>query len=224
MGVEAPSIAERYRWAVASFLDLAGTFTADDWATPVPCTPSWTVRDVLSHVAGIPDDALNGRLDGVTTDPWTAAQVERNRGLTVDDLIGRWREQTDPFAEAIDAIGQHLPPFDCHTHEHDVRHALGRPGNRENAVVELAARGLIEEFELPLVVELVDGTTLSSDVAGVAPVVLSGVSPFEVFRSRVGRRSRAQVDAYDWTADADAVDAVIERWFRFGPSEVDIVE
>ena len=76
-----PSIAERYRWAVTSFLELAETFSADDWATPVPCTPAWTVRDVLSHVAGIPDDALNGRLDGVTTEPWTSTIV-RNPSIT----------------------------------------------------------------------------------------------------------------------------------------------
>ena len=49
---------------------------------------------MLSHVAGIPDDVFAGRIDGVATDPWTAAQVERNRSLAVDDLLARWDEQS----------------------------------------------------------------------------------------------------------------------------------
>jgi uncharacterized protein (TIGR03083 family) len=51
-------IEQNYLAAQRSFVALARDLSADDWAAPVPCCPGWTVRDVLSHVAGIPDDVF----------------------------------------------------------------------------------------------------------------------------------------------------------------------
>jgi hypothetical protein len=45
-----------------------------------------------------------------------------------------------------------------------------------------------------------------------------------LFRSRLGRRSRQQVRSYDWQGSDADVEAVIDRWFSFGPSLVPIVE
>ena len=126
-------IAVRYDEATRSFIDFARTLSDADWATPVPCTPLWTVRDVLSHVSGIPDDGLAGRTDGAATEPWTASQVERNAGFTVDELLERWEGQYEVFGAALEAMGEDRPPYDCHSHEHDIRHALGRPGRRDSA-------------------------------------------------------------------------------------------
>ncbi len=213
-----------YIAAQRSFTELARTLTDDDWATPVPCTPEWTVRDVLSHVAGITDDALAGRLDGVTTEPWTAAQVARNRGAAVNDLLDRWAGQTPAFAAAIASMGEIRPPVDCHTHEHDVRHALDRPGNRDSSIVDAAVASAVQGYPVPIVIELSDGRTLSDGAGGGPPVTLDGVSTFEVFRSRLGRRSAAQVEEYDWSGPEDQIAAVLDAWFIFGPSPDDIVE
>ena len=49
-------ISRLYLAAQRSFVELARTLSPDQWATPVPCTPGWCVRDVLSHVAGVTDD------------------------------------------------------------------------------------------------------------------------------------------------------------------------
>ena len=43
--------------------------------TMVPAAPEWRVRDVVAHLSGVCADIVNGNLDGVTTDPWTAVQV-----------------------------------------------------------------------------------------------------------------------------------------------------
>ena len=104
MSTRNATIERDYLFAQRSFATLAAGFSDDEWATPVPCCPGWTVRDVLSHVAGIPDDVLAGRLDGVATDPWTAAQVERNRDLAVADLLARWNDQTPGFAAAMQSM------------------------------------------------------------------------------------------------------------------------
>ena len=50
------------------------------------------------------------------------------------------------------------------------------------------------------------------------------LSRFEMFRSRLGRRTREQVRGLSWTGSDAAVDAVLDHWFIFGPSEHSIDE
>ena len=220
-------IEARYLIAQRSFAELARGLSDDDWATSMPCTPGWTVRDALSHVAGIPDDALAGRMDGAPGEAWTAAQVERNASLTVDELLERWEAQTPQFAAVIQQMGEGRPPFDCHTHEHDVRQALDRPGDRSSALVEAMAADLatIADCPVAITVELADGRVIrSGPTEPEAAVVLTGITAFDVFRSRPGRRSRRQVRAWDWSGTDADVDTVVDRWFVFGPATDPIIE
>jgi len=203
--VSGDDIEQHYLAAQRSFAALAREFSADEWATPVPCCPGWTVRDVLSHVAGIPDDVFAGRIDGVATVPWTAAQVERNRTLGVDELLARWDEQSVPFAALMQSIGQDRPPIDCHAHEHDVRHAVGRPGNRDSDIIVGAAGDVLAELREQ-------------------GVELRGATPFEVFRSKLGRRSRSQIEDYEWVGEPAAVAAALDAWFEFGPAPQPVIE
>jgi uncharacterized protein (TIGR03083 family) len=221
-----PDIATRYRFAQESFTALARTLPDDAWSTSVPCTPDWTVRDVLSHVSGITDDALAGRMDGAPGEAWSAAQIERNRSATVEELLERWVTQTPTFAEMIQSIGEGRPPFDCHTHEHDVRHAVGRPGNRDSIIIESMAAGLAVVDGCPVALDVVlDGRPIRSGPAdGPAAVTLERITPFELFRSRPGRRSREQMRAWKWVGDDADIDAVLDVWAFFGPTPTPIVE
>ena len=224
---DTPGTAELYRMAHASFHDLAVTMSADDWSMTVPCTPAWRARDVLSHVSGIPDDAFAGRMEGAPGEAWTASQVERNGDARVDELLDRWAQQAPRFADVIDSIGETRPPFDVHSHEHDLRHALGRPGARSNAIVETAGFSLasVDGVEVRVTIELDDGRVVVSGTPdSTSAVVLRGTSVFELFRSRLGRRSREQVRADDWSGNDADIDAVLERWFSFGPSPLPIEE
>jgi uncharacterized protein (TIGR03083 family) len=211
-----------YVEAVESFIAFARTLSDEQWLTPVPCLPGWDARDVLSHVAGIPDDAFAGRMEGAPGEAWTASQVERNRDFTVEHLLAQWTEQYVGFGEVLDGIGEHRPPFDCHAHEHDIRHALGLAGNRAFLVVEVGAQTMATGHELafPVTVHFDDGRSFISgaDDAASEGVSVSGLTPFEVFRSGLGRRSRQQVEVYNWVGDVDQIAEAIDSWFSFGPA------
>lgn len=217
-------IAEQYLFAVDSFIEFARALDDAAWAANVPCTPDWTVRDVLSHVSGIPDDAAAGRMEGAPGEAWTASQVERYRSMRVDELLDRWAEQAPTFAEVIEQIGQYRPPIDCHSHEHDIRQALGRPGSRSNSIIDAPAFATVDS-PVRVLIEFDDGSSVATgDPNAASTVTLRGATRFELFRSRLGRRSREQVRGYDWSGAAADVDAVIEHWFSFGPSPLPIVE
>jgi hypothetical protein len=220
------TISIRYIEAVDSFVELGRSLSDEEWATRVPCTPIWTARDVLSHVAGVPDDGLAGRVDGVATEPWTASQVERNAGFTVDELLDRMLGQHELFGTAIEQLGEERPPYDCHTHEHDIRQAIGRPGNRESAIIEDAMLLLTQWIELPLelTIRFSDGAIQVVGTPGAERQVELATSPFEVFRSRLGRRTQAQVRGLNWTGASSDIDTIVASWFNFGPSDITIVE
>lgn len=163
-------------------------------------------------------------MHGARGEEWTAAQVERNRTFSVEELLDRWAEQAPASAEVIEQVGEHRPPIDCHSHEHDIRHALGRPGGRSNSIVDTPSFAMVDA-PTRVLIEFVDGTTVATgDVTAATAVTLRGATRFGLFRSRLGRRSRQQVREYDWSgADAD-IEEVVEMWFGFGPSLVPIVE
>lgn len=209
-------IARLYVDAQRSFVALFESLDPDDLAKPVPCSPEWTVRDVLSHAAGVTDDIANGRIDGAATDPWTAAQVERWRDTDAADLIAQWNGQIEGIAAALESFGEFRPVFDTYTHEQDIRGAVGRPGNRDSELVGLMVNGLgRQSFTRPLTLNFEDGATVELSGEG-EPITLTGISRYEYVRSRLGRRSPEQVREYDWSSPL--TDDELAAWFAFGPT------
>src|SRR5262245_56625983 len=134
------SIAQLYVQAQTSFVDLFQTLDESQLASQVPCTPAWNVRDVLSHVTGVTDDIVNGRVEGAGTDPWTAWQIERWRDSDPAELIDRWNGQIATVADVLEKVGEDRPPLDCHTHELDIRHALALDGYAPELIDFMTAR------------------------------------------------------------------------------------
>src|SRR3954468_16381042 len=160
-----------------------------DPATPVTTCPTWTVKDVLAHVAGIPADILAGRLDGVATDPWTAAQVEARREASVADIAEEWQQsgaQVDEMVDSFGPTGAQLL-FDLTTHELDVRAALGAPLPEDLEVYDVALdfvmANLLADAPLRFVA---GGRTWTGDVDPVATVT---TSKRELLRMVSGRRT-----------------------------------
>src|SRR5271154_6375492 len=62
-----------------------------------PATPKWRAHDVLAHLVGGPDDVVNGRMDGLASEPWTQAQVDARRAATAAALLNEWDETSPQF-------------------------------------------------------------------------------------------------------------------------------
>ena len=163
--------------------DLMRNITSEQAQTVVPHCPQWTVKDCFAHMIGVPEDVINGQMDGVTTDAWTDRQVQRHAEDSVIDLLTIWDTNAPVFAKILPKIPQPVLSqfmFDQTTHEHDLRAALGEPGARDSIAVDVA-----EGF-------LRDSLSRNSDSA-IASMANHEISGFEFLRSLSGRRSKAQI-------------------------------
>jgi uncharacterized protein (TIGR03083 family) len=209
-------VADHYRTARLRITELVLALEDDDLTRAVPACPGWTVHDVVSHITGVADDAVHGRMDGVATDPWTAAQVDRGRGMSTQDLLERWTEQ----AAVLESFP--LPPqavIDLTTHEQDIRGAVDQPGARDTEEIQFAFERVAQRA-----VEVVPGLRVETDGATYGPedadCTLRG-DRYDLFRAMMGRRSLAQLRALDWGGEPPAA---IEEVVVFGPAPADIVE
>jgi uncharacterized protein (TIGR03083 family) len=162
---------------------LMQSISTEQAQTVVPHCPQWTVKDCLAHMIGVPEDVINGQMDGVATDAWTDQQVQRHAQDSVEDLLAIWETNASVFATILPHIPQPVLSqfmFDQTTHEHDIRAALKLPGGRDSVAVAVA-----EGF-------LRDSLSRNSDLA-IAQLADHKLTGFEFLRSLSGRRSTSQI-------------------------------
>jgi uncharacterized protein (TIGR03083 family) len=170
-------------------------------SVPVAATPGWDVHDVVAHLAGVVEDGLAGNMAGAPGEPWTAAQVARGRTRTVAELVAQWTEAApmmEGFLSSPDGGRVWQAVADLHTHECDLRTALGHP------------------FEVPEAFLAWVQPILAEPLAG-----LVDTSPAEWFRGRFGRRTTDEVRAYDWRVDPDDH---LDTFFIFGRAATSLGE
>ena len=206
-------------------VELTTALSDDDAATPVPACPGWTVHDLVAHLCGVADDALNDRMEGAPSPAWTARQVDARRDKSVTDILDEWTGLAATF-ETLPLPYQAVADVACH--EQDLRGALHVPGFRDSEAMEFLVPVLLDRLAdrvathglAPL--EIVCGP--NGVVAGAGnegELVTWRITPFEMFRATFGRRSRAQVLAGGWEGDATPY---LEHIFVFGPTEHDLQE
>lgn len=234
-------IAQLYAAGRGRITELVSGLSPEQAAVPVPACPEWSVHDVVAHLAGVCSDVLAGNVEGVATDPWTALQVEARRGRSMAELVEEW----STAAPQVEAMAQFFPGrlgtqwvVDMTTHEHDLRCALGKPGERESEAVARSVEFLVGGFAATVVAaglpplevrageqSWVIGGDGSTDVGallmgadaplntGVEPEGWVEASPFEWFRALTGRRSLDQVRAFKWSVEPEPYLPA----FTFGP-------
>lgn len=200
---------EIYREARQRIVGLTMGLSADELARTVPACPEWTVHQVVAHLSGEAADLVSGRMEGAPSDEWTARHVAERAGVEVEDLLEQWNFFGDkiaemprlPFQLALDAI----------THEADLRAALGRErlpdAVWQPTLVWMAPRRLT-------------GVTVKTEFGdlGDGPITVE-VEGYELWRAFFGRRSRRQMESWNWSGPAP-----IEKIPFFPARETDLVE
>ena len=221
MAVDAADLARMYRETRERLTALVAGLDEAELGTPVPACPGWSVADVIGHLAAIPEDALAGRLTGPPSEEETAAQVARFRGKPMAQTLAGWTELAPRFEEVVAAFKVWPAVIDVASHEQDVRGAVGQPGARDTEVIrEMSGwllAGLAPPVRLRVTVEQAHIQVGPDD----APVLGLTTTWYEAFRWRMGRRSRDQLAALDWSGDPAPV---LDHLAVFGPARADIIE
>jgi uncharacterized protein (TIGR03083 family) len=179
---------------------------------PVIACPAWSVRDVVGHLAGLCEDWVRGELDEYATEAWTARQVERFSGASLEARLDAWASALELFTRlpAHPVMG---PPArwafgDAVVHEADIRGAIGSQRMPVDAVA-LALKGqiarwrqLVAEAHLPtLLLRCPDLREWWLGDHGDPAAVVLEVPAYEIFRGLSGRRSYEQLRSWKWSED-----------------------
>ena len=177
----------------------------------VPTCPDWTAKELACHMYGTCDDLLNGRLEGIGSEAWSQAQVDRHSGKPLDELLDEWAASGDAF----DAMVPHIPRpgnyqlvMDMATHEHDIRLAVGSPGAQDDPSLGIGSAYMLRNI-----------AKMDADLA--EQIQGCGLTDFDRLRSMTGRRSMAQLQASGIDAEA------LARGLAASPrtiTETDLVE
>jgi hypothetical protein len=167
-------------------------------------------------------------MDGVATDAWTQAQVDKRTAWQPAQILDDWAEHAAAVEPQMNAFGQPIGQmvFDAWTHEHDVRGALGLARGRDSSAMEVSWEWFVQTNQtvapsgpaaLVLVTEVGEVR-----LGGGEPAATVRTSRFEFLRAVTGRRSRAQLQDFD--VDGPPLDGLIFAGDLFSPADIDIVE
>ena len=190
---------------------LAADLTDDRAATAVPACPGWSVHDVLAHLSGSVSDVLAGRMDGIGSPAWTAAQVDARRDVPLADLLAEWQQAAAAFEDGLRAIGGPMAALavaDAWHHEQDIRGALDLPGGEdpltEHTAIEgyapVVGGGWAAQGVAPL--RVVAGAATMQSGEGEPGATVTG-APYDLARALGGRRTEAELRALHWEGDAE---------------------
>ncbi len=188
-----------------------------------PATPEWRVRDVVAHLAGGAADIVSGNLADVASDDWTRAQVDTRRDVPIGEVLDEWARCSaivEPVIATFDPLMRAMLLTDAVTHEHDLRGALGVPGERQSDAIGYAFRGVSggigaqrgDKGALRILHEAGERVVGAGE-----PTATVKTTRFEIVRASVGRRSYDQIAGWDWDGDSRPGSVVLAR---FAPPRV----
>ena len=189
---------------------------------PAPATPGWCVHDLVAHLTGVAEDLLEGRVPKTGPTPeWTSGHVQRGAGVPAAELLTTWAGLSSSVEEILAARPVWPIGLDVGAHEHDIRGALGNTEERDSDIVRAGASVLLRGLRVPrpLVVRT-EHEELRVGPEDGDPALLT-TTTFEAFRWRLGRRSRAQLAAMDWSGDPEPF---LDSLCVFGPAAADVHE
>lgn len=192
-------------------IDLVRPLQPEVLERSVPLTPGWTIREVVAHVCGLNADIAAGERTDLGSDEATSRQVATRAGDTIDQICDEWLGHADGMRQLVaeEAMWGFRLSADLVVHLHDVQHALELPVDRESVGSIAGGRTYgsrivdrwVEVGDTWVAIELPDGTRFeptSPPADGMRTLELRA-SAYDILRSVTGRRSRAEVEALEWS-------------------------
>lgn len=206
----------------------------------VPACPDWTVTQTLSHLAGLAEDWVAGNLDDYASDAWAQAQADRYADRSIGELLEAWRVAADRFhtitTSPLGATPARWAFGDAACHEADLRPILAPGTHLPDDAAALGAQAAVSRWRqqigeaglAPLDVVATDLRTWAvgdpeARAAANEPIPTVTTTALELFRALFGRRSRAQMAAWDWTTDPTPY-LDIDLPYPFQRTTVDLVD
>lgn len=216
--LEGFDLAEHYKLTRERIVALVGEIDEPS-GVAVPACPGWSVHDVVAHLTAIVEDAIAGKLTGPPSEEMTAEQVERFKGVPMDEILTQWTEKAPQFEEGIQALRIWPGFLDVLAHEHDIRGAIARPGERDSYEMIASSEALLSYWNPParLAVHAGDNEYVLGDGEDLA----LETSAYEIFRFRLGRRSVSQLRSMSWSGDPTPI---LDHMVLFGPEPYDVFE
>lgn len=191
----------------------------------VPACPGWTVSDTVAHLAGVAVDVVAGNsIAAISTDERTAHQVKQRQGCSFEEVLAEW----DSVADSIEKIiAAHNLPIelvnDVLSHEADLRGALGTgrpPRAAWMAALSLGRPRLTATLGHLGKLTIIDGEDCLAVGSG-EPLTIVEVDLYEFWRSVLGRRSRKQMAAWQWSGNRESYLQAIPV---LGPTQIALSE
>lgn len=207
---EGTELAAEYREARRRMSEIARTLSVADASANVAACPAWSVKDLLSHVTGIAVDLGSGNSPKGDTQAWVDRQVAERSTRDVVTIVDEWNAAAPQFESMIEGAPAALwgLTYDLVVHEHDLRTAVGRPGERASHGVRVAAelglrlvKGDLAKAGLPAFRAVIDGTEFV--VGAGEPELELRASAFECLRLLGSRRTVDELRAADFSGDLD---------------------
>lgn len=177
-------VCEAYRQTRQSVLDLLDVTPESAATLVVPACPDWTVQQTFSHLVGVPEDLLAGRMEGITSDAWTNAQVQRHAGESLAELRSALEATIPSFDEILPGIphpSNSQLVMDALAHELDLREALDLECEESSLALSVAKAWLLGLIE-------------RQDPSALPAIEAATCSDLDVVRALTGRRTAAQMD------------------------------
>ena len=241
-------VADLYEQLRNEISELVAGLEPEALDTPVPATPGWTIKDVVTHLtadatcvitADFPREFFVAFAEPsgiVTLNEWTARQSADREGRSLEELLQEWKtsahevtammREEKPWPENTQMFVDRIILTDLAVHHQDILGALGIERARESAPIKmgLSAYAVGMGWRIasagipPLRLDVGEKSYIAGDGEPNATV---RASRFELFRAMSGRRSPEQIRAYEWDGDAEPY---IPYFYPYGIREDALVE